>query len=310
MAQTNLIPEAENRRSFAFNERTIPYLLLVPASLLIVTVILYPLGYSFYISLTDANLLRFSQLQFIGFENYTRLFGRERFWISVLRTLTYTAGTVVLSYTIGLMVALILNQKFPMRGLARTLLIIPWATPWLVVTLIWFVMYNPQIGPVNELLKLFGVIDVGQAWLYTRETAMTSIIVTTSWRLFPAVTLILLAGLQSIPTEQYEAAEVDGANAWQRFRFITLPSIRTVSFTMITLLTIWSSKLFTIAWTLTQGGPGDATQVLSVYTYQEAFTSNRLGRGSSIAMMSFVLSLALVVVYFIILRQSEDREAQ
>jgi ABC-type sugar transport system permease subunit len=126
--------------------------------------------------------------------------------------------------------------------------------------------------------------------------------------LFPAVTLILLAGLQSIPLEQYEAAEVDGANAWQRFRFITLPSIRTVSFTMITLLTIWSSKLFTIAWTLTQGGPGDATQVLSVYTYQEAFSSNRLGRGSSIAMMSFVLSLALVVIYFIILRNSEDGE--
>jgi multiple sugar transport system permease protein len=308
MTQTQPISGQAEPRSFSIPGRSIPYLLLIPATILIFVVILYPLLYSFYISLTDANLLRFSQAEFIGFENYTRLFTRDKFWISVLRTLTYTAGTVVMSYSIGLFVALLLNRRFPMRGLARTLLIIPWATPWLVVTLIWFVMYNPQIGPVNELLKNLGIIDVGQAWLYTRETAMSSIVVTTSWRLFPAVTLILLAGLQSIPLEQYEAAEVDGANAWQRFRYITLPSIRTVSFTMITLLTIWSSKLFTIAWTLTQGGPGDATQVLSVYTYQEAFSSNRLGRGSSIAMMSFVLSLALVVIYFIILRNSEDGE--
>jgi ABC-type sugar transport system permease subunit len=199
-----------------------------------------------------------------------------------------------------------LNQHFRFRGLVRTLLIIPWATPWLVVTLIWFVMFNPQIGPINEFLKLLGIIDVGRSWLYSTDTAMLSIVITTSWRLFPAVALIILAGLQSIASEQYEAAEVDGASAWQRFRYITLPGIRTVSITMITLLTIWSSKLFTIAWTLTQGGPGDATQVLSVYTYQEAFSSNRLGRGSALAMMSFVLSLVLVLVYFMILRREEE----
>jgi ABC-type sugar transport system permease subunit len=117
----------------------------------------------------------------------------------------------------------------------------------------------------------------------------------------------LLASLQSIPSELYEAAEVDGANGWQRLRFITMPSLRTASLTMITLLTIWSSKLFTIAWTLTQGGPGDATQVISVYTYQEAFVSNRLGRGSALAMMSFLLSLVLVLIYFNILRRDEKR---
>lgn len=291
---------------FSTRGRLLPYLLLIPATLIILSVIIYPLVYSFAISLTDANLLKFSQAELIGFENYERMLGRDKFWTSILRTLSYTAGTVVLSYLMGLFVALILNQPFRFRGLARTLLIIPWATPWLVVTLIWFVMFNPQIGPVNQVLKMLGVIEVGQSWLYSSETAMTSIVITTSWRLFPAVSLIILAGLQSIPTEQYEAAEVDGASRWQRFRYITMPSIRTVSMTMITLLTIWSSKLFTIAWTLTQGGPGDATQVLSVYTYQEAFSSNRLGRGSSLAIMSFLLSLVLVVVYFAILRRDEE----
>lgn len=294
-------------RRAKYLERATPYLLLLPATLLILAVVIYPLLYSMFISLTDANLLRFQQAEFVGLDNYARLMTQEKFWTSVLRTLTYTAGTVILSYSVGLLVALILNQTFPFRGLARTLLIIPWATPWLVVTLIWFVMYNPQIGPINQLLKMVGMIDSGQSWLYNSDTAMISIVITTSWRLFPAVTLIVLAGLQSIPSELYEAAEVDGASGRQRLRYITLPNIRTVSITMITLLTIWSSKLFTIAWTLTQGGPGDATRVLSVYTYQEAFSSNRLGRGSALATMSFLLSMVLVVIYFMILRGDEER---
>ncbi|MBK8023113.1 MAG: sugar ABC transporter permease [Chloroflexi bacterium] len=292
---------------FSLRSPFLPYLLLVPATLLILAVIIYPLLYTAYISLTDANLLRFSQAENIGLENYQVLLGRDRFWTSLWRTATYTAGTVVISYLLGLLVALILNRKFRLRWLARTLLIIPWATPWLVVSLIWFVMFNPQIGPVNQVLKGLGLIQVGQSWLYNNDTAMLSIIITTSWRLFPAASLMILASLQSIPSELYEAAEVDGASNWQRFRFITLPSIRVVSITMITLLTIWSSKLFTIAWTLTRGGPGDATQVLSVYTYQEAFTSNRLGRGSSLAILSFCLSLMLVTVYFLVLRRSEKK---
>lgn len=287
--------------------RITPYLLLFPAAALMLVIIVYPMAYSAAISFTDAHLLRFSQAEGIGFDNYIRMLGRDDFWISIWRTLVYTAGTVIISYSVGLFVALILNQSFKFRGLVRTLLIIPWATPWLVVSLIWFVMFNPQIGPVNQVLKGLGIIEIGQSWLYTSSTAMISIIITTSWRLFPAVSLILLASLQSIPGELYEAAEVDGASPFQRFRFITMPGLRTASITMITLLTIWSSKLFTIAWTLTQGGPGDATRVLSVYTYQEAFINNRLGRGSALAMLSFVLSLVLVVTYFVILRRDEKR---
>jgi len=287
---------------------TLPWLLLTPAALLMVAIIFIPVVYSALISLSNANLLRFNQAEFIGLENYARLFARDRFHTSLLRTLSYSAGTVVLSYLAGLYIALILQRTTFLRALTRTLLIIPWATPWLVVTLIWFIMFNPQIGPFNGFLKLLGLIEVGHAWLYSSETAMAAIVVTTSWRLFPGVALILLAGLQGIPAEQYEAAEVDGASAWARFRYITLPGIRTLSITMITLLTIWSSKLFTIAWALTQGGPGDATRVLSVYTYQEAFASNRLGRGSALAVLSMLLSLLLVSVYFIVLRRDEERQ--
>ncbi|MCY3945706.1 MAG: sugar ABC transporter permease [Anaerolineaceae bacterium] len=286
---------------------SLPWLLLAPAGLLIIAIIYVPLVYSALISLTDAHLLRFSSAEFIGFGNYERLLARARLTTSLWRTFTYSAGVVVLSFLTGLFVALLMNRTTMLRGLTRTLLIIPWATPWLVVTLIWYVMFNPQIGPINEVLNLLGVLDVGHSWLYSSETAMLSIVIATSWRLFPAVTLILLAGLQGIPPEQYEAAEVDGASAWARFRYITMPGIRTVSITMLTLLTIWSSKLFTMAWTLTQGGPGDATRVLSVYTYQEAFGSNRLGRGSALAVISLLFSLLLVFVYLIVLRRDEEK---
>ncbi len=220
--------------------RLTPYLLLAPAVVLILLVIMYPISYSAYLSLTNANLLKFSQKEYVGFDNYERLFQRDDLRISIWRTAQYTIGTLVLSFVLGLFVALLLNERFRFRGLARTLLIIPWATPWLVVTLIWFVMFNPQIGPVNQILKGLGVIEVGRSWLYQRDTAMMSVVITTSWRLFPSVSLIILASLQSIPPALYEAAEVDGANTLQRFRHITYPGIRAAIFTVITLLTIWS----------------------------------------------------------------------
>jgi len=294
-----------NRRPL-LSSRLLPYLLLAPALIAIALVIIYPIFYSLYLSLTDANLLRLSEAEFVGVDNYVRLLTREDFWQSLGVTALYTAGTVFFGYFMGLLTALILNQNFRFRGLARTLISIPWATPWLVVTLIWYVMFNPQMGPINVILQRVGVIDVGIPWLYQRDTALISIVIVTVWREFPAATLLILAGLQSIQPELYEAAEVDGASRWQRFRFITMPSLRTINLVVVTLMTIWASKLFTVAWALTQGGPGDATRVLSVYTYQEAFLSNRLGRASALAILTFVLVFALVVVYFALLNREEQ----
>ncbi len=287
----------------------LPHVLLAPAILSLLIFVVVPVIYSIYLSFTDANLLRFGQAEYIGFENYQRLLERGRFWESLTNTLVYTAGTTVLSFGMGLFTALILNEPFRMRGLARTLISIPWATPWLVVTTIWYVMFNPQIGPVNEVLKGLGLIQVGVPWLYQTSTAMLGIIIVTSWRLFPSATLIILAGLQSISPELYEAAKVDGAGRWARFRHITLPSLTSVNLVMIVLLTITAFKLITVALTLTQGGPGTATSVLSVYTYQEAFESNRLGRASALATLSVLVSGLLVIVYFALIGR-QDREKQ
>lgn len=285
----------------------LPYLLVLPAFVAIAVVIIYPMLYSIYLSLTDANLLRLAQARFIGLDNYFRLFSRRDLWQSLGVTLQYTVSTVALSFLLGLVTALMLNVDFWGKGLARTLISIPWATPWLVVTLIWYVMFNPQIGPVNTILQRVGLVSSGVSWLYQSSTALWSITVVTAWRLFPAATLLILAGLQSISPELYAAAKVDGASTLQRFRFVTLPSLRAVNLTVVVLLSIWVSKLFTIAYTLTGGGPGNATRVISVYTYQEAFTANRLGRASALAVITVVLSLVLVSIYFKLQhRQADD----
>ena len=278
---------------------------MAPALLVLAAIILYPLGYSLYLSLTDANLLRFGQAEFIGWENYQRYLTRPAFWHSLWVTLLYTAGTVVVGFLMGLGTALMLNVDFPFRGVARGLIAVPWATPWLVVTLVWYVMFNPQVGPINEALERLGVLETGVPWLYQRDTALIAIIIVTAWRLFPAATLLILAGLQSISKELYDAAQVDGASPWQRFRFITMPNLRAVNFVVVVLMVIWTFKLFTIAFTLTAGGPGDATRVLSVYTYQEAFSSNRVGRASALATLSVLISLALVGIYAYLLNREE-----
>lgn len=290
------------------SKQLMPYLLIAPSFLVLVIFILVPVIFGLYLSLTDANLLRFAEAEFIGLENYDRLLNRDIFWTALGNTAVYTAGTVLLSFILGLTTALILNEDFRFRGIARTLISIPWATPWLVVTLIWYVMFNPQIGPVNQALKGMGLIEVGVPWLYQTSTAMPAIIIVTAWRIFPSATLIILAGLQSIPGDLYEAAKVDGANIVQRFRYITMPSLWSVNFVIIVLLMITAFKLFTVAWTLTQGGPGTSTTVLSVLTYQEAFMSNRLGRASAIATLSVLVSGVLVALYFLLIGR-EDSEA-
>lgn len=272
--------------------------------------VIVPVVFSLYLSLTDAQLLRFDQREFIGFDNYERLLARNIFWESLYNTLVYTAGSVLLSFSVGLFTALMLNENFRFRGLARTMISIPWAVPWLVTTTIWYVMFNPQMGPINEVLKDVGVIQTGIPWLYQNRTAMIAIIIVTAWRIFPTATLLILAGLQSIAPDLYEAAKVDGANAWQRFRFVTLPSLRSVNLVVIVLLTITAFKLFTVAWTLTQGGPGTATTVLSVATYQEAFMSNRLGRASALATVSVLVSSVLVVVYYLMIGREEHKSRE
>ncbi len=289
-------------------ENWLPYWLLTPALIAIVAVVLYPMLYNLFLSFFDMNLLRPEGRKFVGLANYATVLSDPDFWHSLQVTLIYTVGSVGGCFLLGLATALMLNIDFKFRGVARALIVIPWATPWLVTTLIWYIMFNPQIGPINEILKRLGLIEQGIPWLYQNSTAMLAIIITTVWREFPSATLLILAGLQSISPELYEAAAVDGAGIWQRFRYITLPSLRAVNLVVIVLLTISAFKLFTVAWVLTAGGPGDATRVLSVFTYEEAFKYYRVGTASTLATLLFIISAGMIVSYFKLLRGREESD--
>jgi multiple sugar transport system permease protein len=289
--------------------RLLPYLLLVPAAAIIGVVIIYPLLYTIYLSFFNYNLLQPERGQtFIGLGNFAALARSPAFWRSLRATLTYTAGTVTLSFALGLGTSILLNASFPGRTAARALIILPWTIPWLVTTLIWYAMLNPQFGPLNALLLRAGIVNQGVPWLYQTSTAMVSIVAVTAWRLFPKVTLFLLAGLQTIPKELYEAAAIDGAGEWAKFRHITMPSLRTVNYAVLTLLTISSFKLFTVAWVLTSGGPGQATRLLSIMTFEESLRFYRVGMGSAVATMMLLVSVGLVLLYYAALRGEERAE--
>ncbi|HQV28482.1 MAG TPA: sugar ABC transporter permease [Thermoflexales bacterium] len=302
MSATPLRRRARSR----LTQGALPYLLLAPALLVIAAVVLYPMLYSATLSFFKANLLNMDRMTFVGLQNYADVLTDSAFWRSLWVTIQYTVGVVALSFGLGLGTALMLNVRFPLRGLARALIIIPWATPWLVTTLIWYVMFNPQIGPINAILKQLGLIETGVAWLYLNGTAMPVIILVTAWRLFPTTTLLVLAALQSISPELYEAAEVDGAGWLGKLRFITLPGISATSFVSLVLVTISAFKLFTVAWVMTAGGPGDVTRVLSVFVYEEAFRFFRVGPSSTLATLLFILSAGMVVAYFRLLQGGRD----
>jgi multiple sugar transport system permease protein len=291
--------------SRATRRRLEPYLYLLPALVAVAAVVVYPLFYTFGLSLFDVNLLQPARARFVGAGNYVEMLTSGTFWHSLVVTAGYTFGTVILSLLLGLGTALLLNRPYRLRTFARAAIILPWATPWLVTCLIWYVLLNPQFGLINTILKTFGLVQSGQSFLYQSSTALPAVILVTAWRLFPMATLLLLAGLQGIPREQYEAAAVDGANTWKRFRHVTLPNLSIIAIVVGVLLTIWSFKLFTVIYVLTAGGPGSATETLAIYSYEQGFKFYNLGTGSTVAMLMVLVSAFLVAAYFSLLRRNE-----
>jgi multiple sugar transport system permease protein len=283
-----------------------PYLYLLPTAVVVAAVVVYPLIYTVGLSLFDVNLLQLARARFVGLGNYADMLGSGAFWHSLGVTAAYTFATVAVSLMLGLGTALLLTREFRFRTLARAAIILPWATPWLVACLIWYVLLNPQFGLVNSLLRMVGIAQSGSPLLYQSSTALPAVVVVTAWRLFPMATLLLLAGLQAIPREQYEAASVDGAGTWRQFRHITLPNLSTVGVVVAVLLTIWSFKLFTVIYVLTAGGPAGATETLAIYSYEEGFKYYNLGTGSTIAVLMVAMSAVLVAAYFSLLRREED----
>jgi multiple sugar transport system permease protein len=270
------------------------YSLLTPLILVLFLLLAYPIGMALWITLQDKTIGMPGR--FVGLANYRELLFEDPFFWQVVRNgFLFTIGSVALKLIIGMVMALVLNQPIVFRGLFRGLLLMPWVAPTVVTALSWRWMLD-LTGVFNFLLRSIGLMQGSVPWLAQYGTAMFALILVNTWRGFPFFGITLLAGMQAIPQELYEAAEVDGASIWQRFWHITVPSLRTVILVVTILSTIWTFNDFSIVWLLTGGGPGHATDVFATYTYKLGFVTSRLGYGQTVSVLLAPVLIAIIMV--------------
>ena len=232
-----------------------PYVFILPSLIVITVFLLVPIFRASVLSVTNSKLLVPGKANFVGLANYRAFFLNSSFSNVIIATLAYVTGGVGLTYILGLFTAAVVNVPFKAKGLVRTLLILPWVVPDVVLVIIWKWMLTSRYGVVNFFLYGIGLVGIDFSWLSSPTFAIFAILFATVWKQYPLGLLILLAGMQSIPSEQYEAANVDGASFFQRFFYITLPGLRYVTTVLILLLVIWHFGNFVIIWLMTRGGP-------------------------------------------------------
>jgi len=243
---------------------------------------------------------------FLGLGNYIEVIKDPFFWNSVFITFKYILVTVILRYLLGFISALLLNRSFKGRGVARSLLIFPWAVPEVVACLIWILMLDKDYGVINLVLTKTHIISENLAYLMDPNLSLPAAMVVNIWKGFPFVAIMLLAGMQSIPKELYEASDMDGASAWQKTKFITIPSIKPISKVIFLLLIIWTIKDYAIVFCLAQGGPSRSTELLTIYVQQVSFKYFDFGKGAAAGMIMLIFSGIFTYYYFKIVDRGDE----
>ena len=284
-------------------------LLVLPALLGIFAVVLFPLLYSLWLSFTDVNVLRTTDpvielfgvrvplFRWVGLQNYVTIFDDPLYWSSLWRTLYFVAAFVLEATLVGLGMALILNERFAGRPLMRSLLLIPWSLSRVVVGLLWIGILDFEFGAFNGLLYNLDLVDGSIAFFKDGFSALNVLVAVYAWNQAPFAALLFLAGMQSISTDLYSAAEVDGAGYWQRFRHLTLPALRPILFLVLVLATVNGFLMLDLIYVLTMGGPGHDTTTVSWLGFQTAFTFFKFGPGTAILYTLTALCLLLTLVY-------------
>ncbi len=281
-------------RGTALRHGSTPYLYLLPATVALLLIFVYPMLRATYLGFQSYDQL-LGTYEFVGLENYAELLRESDFWNSLRVSAIWVVGSVVGQFVIGFGVALLLNEPWRGNRLARTLLLIPWVMPGLSIGVAWRLIYNPQLGLVNDLLARLGL--PGQTWLSSPDSALMAVIVPNVWKAFPFVAVTMLAGLAAIPNDLYEAAKVDGAGVWQRFWHITLPSLRGLTVILTLLLSVWTFNFFDLPFVLTGGGPVNATEVMPILVYRFAFERFAFGYASALAVLMTLINLIFAVFY-------------
>lgn len=277
---------------------------IMPALLWILIFTIYPFFYSFYISVTDMNLLRMGQQKFVGLKNYIELFEEKDFINSCIVSLKFSLAVVVGQFVVGFALAYLFHKKRFLSGLGRTSVILPWVVPPVALGLMWkWILRSGKMGLLNAIILQFG--GTPQDWL-GKDLALVSLIFVTIWIGVPFTFMLEMAGLQKIPSELYEAGAIDGAGGLQKFRYITIPLLKSTFLINLIMITIGTIGYFDIIFSLTGGGPNNATEVLPLYMYNSAFKFHQLGEGAAIAVIMLLISLALTFVYMFIFRGEND----
>lgn len=280
-------------------ERRTGWLLLAPALLLLLIVYAYPIGRSFGLSLFAQNLGTQLQPVFVGLDNYARMAIDGRFWQSMGNTIFFTVVSVLLELLLGLGIALLLNQSFRGRGLVRTVALIPWALPTALIATTWTWIFNDQFGVWNDILLRLGVVQTGVNWLGDPNWAMWTVIAADVWKTTPFISILLLAGLQAIPQDLYEAHAIDGASRWQSFCYITLPLLMPQILIATLFRFAQAFGIFDLIQVMTGGGPGGSTETVSIYIYATIMRYLDFGYGAALVVVTFiVLSLAVALAAF------------
>ena len=273
-----------------------PYLLVAPAVLIILCVVFIPVINAISMSFQNYDLRRPREIAFNGVANYAKAFGDPLFWGARWRTIVWVVEGVGFQFLFGFILALLLNQKFVGRGMVRAVSMIPWVTPGVLIGLMWRWIYDGNFGVLNDLLLKIHAIGDKIPFLSQVGTAFPSVIVTIVWQGIPFFALMLLAALQGVSTEMYEAADIDGATAWQKLIYVTLPSIKNTIFVTGLLRVIWVANSVDVIFNMTEGGPAYSTQTLSVYIFNKGNALD-LGYASAMALLMAALLLVVAIPY-------------
>jgi trehalose/maltose transport system permease protein len=300
------VPKKTGLSERAKAQERLSYFFLIPTLVVVLGVAFYPLAQTVYATFFDAKLGSAQAWEYIGLENYTRLLTNGNWWDAVWATVKFTVASVGFELVLGLGIALVVNSKFPGRGLMRTAMLVPWAIPTAISSQMWKWMYNDVFGVINDLFtRVIPILPEKIAWIARADTALWSLVAVDVWKTTPFMALLLLAGLQLIPADIYEAASVDGATGWRQFTTITLPMLRSSIVVALIFRTLDALRVFDLVWIMTGGGFG--TETMATINQRNLIQFQKLGYGSTISVAIFVVIGIFVVLYVTtIFQRSED----
>jgi multiple sugar transport system permease protein len=283
-------------------EATLGYVLVAPVVIILLGLVAYPLLYAVQLSLMDKTIG--GEGKFVGLQTIVGLWDSNLYRQTLRNTLVFTAGATILKLIMGLGVALLINEQFPGRKLVRAAVLLPWIVPTVLSGMAWQWMFTPNFSVINWVLVNSGLMKTGLPWLTDPNLALFCVMLVNAWRAVPFFAITLLAGLQTIPAELYEASAIDGAGRWHRFRFVTFPLITPILTITLVLSIIWTFSDFQVVYSLTKGGPLNSTHVLATLSYQVGLQTGKISEGVAISLTMLPLLLVLVVFQLRQLRRS------